>query len=98
VDNLVYYDQLGIHICYSIFGLVLYGRLIFLFSHLGDTFSLCVYTRCMQCTIFHCVVQIDFLQFVANVIFFSSSLSIMNFDLCIKLTIVPKVVSLPDYS
>jgi hypothetical protein len=60
VDNLVCYDQLSIHICYNIYGLVLDGRLSFVCTHLGDNYLLCAHPRCMWCTIFHCIRWLDF--------------------------------------
>jgi hypothetical protein len=47
VDNIVCYDQLSIHICYSIYGLVLGGCQPFLCVQLGDNYLLCARPRCM---------------------------------------------------
>ena len=42
VDNLVYYDQLGIHIYYNIFELVFVGSMLFVCVHLGENYPLYV--------------------------------------------------------
>jgi len=56
VENIVYYDQLGIHIYYSISKIVFYGPLLFVCTHLGDNYPLYVLPQCMWCTILHCIV------------------------------------------